>query len=143
MFKNYLKIALRNTFRYKGYSFINIVGLAIGMACCIMILLWIQDEISYDNLHKQSKNLYRVVEELCFSGKKCFLYARTPRGLAPALKSEFPEIKNVTRFLPGGEILVAHEKKRFYEKGVAMVDPTFLDMFSFGSPLFALIITIR
>lgn len=60
MFKNYLKIALRNIKRHKGYSFINIVGLAIGMACCIMILFWVQDELSYNKFHEKADSLYLV-----------------------------------------------------------------------------------
>lgn len=59
MFKNYIKIALRNIKKHKGYSFINIAGLAIGMACCILILLWVQDETGYDQFHKRRSELYR------------------------------------------------------------------------------------
>ena len=60
MLRNYLKIALRNMKRYKGYSFINICGLAIGMACCILILLYVTDELSYDNYHEKGDRIYRI-----------------------------------------------------------------------------------
>ena len=60
MLKNYLKIALRNIKRHKGYSFINITGLAIGMACCLFITIWVLDELSYDKFHENAANLYRI-----------------------------------------------------------------------------------
>ncbi|MFC1492697.1 ABC transporter permease, partial [candidate division KSB1 bacterium] len=60
MFKNYLKIAFRNLIKQKGFSFINIAGLAVGMACCIFILLWVQDELSYDRFHENADVLFRV-----------------------------------------------------------------------------------
>lgn len=68
MFNNYLKIALRNIFKHKGYSLINIVGLAIGMACCLLILLYIQDELSYDRYHENADRIYRVIEEVRLEG---------------------------------------------------------------------------
>ena len=68
MFKNYFKIALRNIRRYKTYSFINIIGLAIGMACCIMILLYVQDELSYDSYHANADHIYRLIAQGKSSG---------------------------------------------------------------------------
>ena len=82
MLKNYLKIALRNIRRHKGYSFINIAGLAIGMAACILILLWVQDELSYDRFHKKSNHLYRVFAEFTYANEN---WAVTPIPLAPAI----------------------------------------------------------
>ncbi|MGB3863131.1 MAG: ABC transporter permease [Candidatus Aminicenantaceae bacterium] len=64
MIKNYIKIALRNLSRHKGYSFINIAGLAIGMACCILILLWVQDELSFDRFHKNADSIYHFMDEV-------------------------------------------------------------------------------
>jgi len=68
MFNNYLKIALRNIFKHKGYSLINIIGLAIGMACCLLILLYVQDELSYDRYHENADRIYRVIEEVRLEG---------------------------------------------------------------------------
>lgn len=68
MIKNYLKIALRNIRNHKGYSFINIFGLAVGMACCILILLWVQDELSYDRFHEHRDRIYRVALGASVSG---------------------------------------------------------------------------
>ena len=68
MLKNYLKIAVRNIKRNKIYSFINIAGLAIGIACCLLILLYIQDELSYDRFHKNADRIYRINTDLKFGG---------------------------------------------------------------------------
>ena len=78
MFKNYLKIAVRNIGKYRGYSFINITGLALGLACCILILLWIQDELSYDRFHENSNTIYRVVEDQLNQDSDIFPVAATP-----------------------------------------------------------------
>ncbi len=67
MIKNYIKIALRNIKRHKGYSLINIAGLAIGIACCILILLWVQDELSYDRFHENAGDIYRVIQDINFT----------------------------------------------------------------------------
>ncbi|GAJ10385.1 unnamed protein product, partial [marine sediment metagenome] len=68
MIKNFIKIALRNITKHKGYSFINITGLAVGMACCLLITIWVLDELSYDRFHENSQNLYRVEENQDYSG---------------------------------------------------------------------------
>jgi len=126
MFKNYLKIALRNIKRHKGYSFINIAGLAIGMAACILILLWVQDELSYDRFHKSSDHLYRVFAEFTYANEN---WAVTPIPLAPALKKDFPEIVDAVRFRRYSTLIEKDEKK-FNERG-AYVDPSFLTTFDF------------
>jgi len=126
MFKNYLKIALRNIKGYKVYSFINIAGLTIGMAACILILLWVQDEMSYDRFHKNASHLYRVFAEFTYHNEN---WAVTPIPLAPAAKAEFPEIVDAVRYRPASSLIEKDEKK-FNERG-AFVDPTFLTTFSF------------
>ena len=68
MFKNYVLIGLRNTLKHKGYSFLNILGLAIGIACCILIFLYVRDELSYDKYHRNSDRIYRVAEEVRSEG---------------------------------------------------------------------------
>jgi putative ABC transport system permease protein len=129
MFKNYLKIALRNIRRHKGYSIINIAGLAIGMAVCILILLWLQDELSYDKFHLNARNIYRV-NKIWRKGEIAH-YATTPPALSPYLKKDFPEIKNSTRFYPIGNFAFRYKDKSFYENTGAFVDATFFDIFSF------------
>jgi predicted permease len=130
MIKNYLKIALRNIRRHKGYSFINITGLAIGMACCLLITIWVLDELSYDTFHENAGTLYRVEENQDYSGRKFHVYS-TPYPLAPALKDEIPEIKEATRYVYAGGLLIRHEEKSFFEDYTWAVDPSFLHMFTF------------
>jgi len=92
MFKNYLKTAFRNLTHHKGYSLINIAGFAIGIACCILILLWVQDELSFDRFHENLDSLHRVVEEQHYSDGTIFPIARTPYPVGPALVADYPEI---------------------------------------------------
>ncbi|MCP4726578.1 MAG: FtsX-like permease family protein [bacterium] len=130
MYKNYLKIAIRNIIRQKGYSFINIFGLTLGMASCILIMLWVFDELSYDKFHENSENLYRVELDTGSEGTIFHIYV-TPYPLAPVLKTDFPEIIDASRFIELSRIIVKHEETGFYESGVVGVDPSFFSMFSF------------
>jgi ABC-type antimicrobial peptide transport system permease subunit len=141
MFKNYMKVACRNITRYKGFSFINITGLAVGMACCILIFLWIRDEQSYDQFHENGENLYIVATHIKY-GSRTATSSGTPSALGPALKNEYPEVVNSVRFSNGPHALYfAYKDKKFREE-VEAVDPSFLQMFSFpmvlGNPETAL-----
>lgn len=131
MLKNYLKTAIRNLTRHKGYSLINIAGFAIGIACCILILLWVQDETSFDRFHENLDSLQRVVEEQHYSDGTIFPIARTPYPVGPALVADYPEIVNFTRFTPFWRTLLEYVDKSFYERGFAFADPSLLEMFSF------------
>jgi len=130
MLKNYIKTALRNIIRHKGYSFINITGLAIGMACCLLICLWIQDELSFDRFHAHTQSLFRVEFDQNYSGKD-FHVNVTPYPMARALEAEIPEIEYASRYSGMGELLFRSDEKIFYEDNVKAVDPAFLEMFSF------------
>src|SRR6478736_7631778 len=126
MIKNYFKIAFRNIVRHKAFSFINIIGLSIGMACSILILLWVQDERSYDRFHTNADQTYRV---LASAGD--FRAAVNPAGMPAGLKKEMPQIKNTVRLSkPSNELFEVGEKK-FEEKRVFFVDSTFFEVFSF------------
>lgn len=131
MFKNYLKIALRNFFKQKVYSAINIFGLSLGLACCILIMLYIQDELSYDRFHENADQIYRVVVE--FRDKDVpDHFAHTPAPLAPAMLQEFPEILNAVRFSTWwSHELIAYQDKQFWEDGLIMADPSIFDVFTF------------
>ncbi|MFC1493615.1 ABC transporter permease, partial [candidate division KSB1 bacterium] len=122
MFKNYLKTTIRSIKRQKTYSIINISGLAIGMACCVFILMWVQDELSYDSFHRNSDELYRVTNSWGWV---------TPQPLAATLKKDYPEVVNSTRFIVRDGRLVGHEENTFYEDGVGFADHAFLEMFDF------------
>ena len=130
MLKNYFKIALRNLWKHKGYSFINIAGLAVGMACALFILLWVQDELSYDRFHANARTLFRVEQDQK-GGQGKFHVNVTPYGMRDALKAEIPEIRDATRSARTGTLLVRQGEKAFYENRVTAVDPSFLQMFTF------------
>jgi putative ABC transport system permease protein len=130
MFKNYLKITLRITRQHKEYSFINIAGLALGIACCLLILFWVQDELSFDRFHENADHLYRIIEDLNFEDETLHI-ARTPSAVAPALLEEIPEVINSTIYLPAPSLLVTHGENNFYENGVPFASPSFLEMFTF------------
>jgi ABC-type antimicrobial peptide transport system permease subunit len=139
MIKNYFKIVFRNIQRHPGYSFINIGGLAVCMACGLLILLWVQDELRFDDFHANSERLFRVVQEAEHSGRKVDL-CRTPPNLQPVLKTDYPEIEAATRCF-SSRIEFTYEMRRF-EESVYLVDQDFLTMFSFplieGDPATAL-----
>lgn len=130
MFKNYIKITLRNLKKYKGYSFINIAGLSVGMACFILILLFVQYEFSYENHHEQADRIYRVhVEQHRPDG--VFRTRTSPVPLAKTLYEELPEVLEYTRFQAFGNLLVRFGDKKFYENEVGFSNPGILNMFSF------------
>ncbi|MCP4727647.1 MAG: ABC transporter permease, partial [bacterium] len=124
MLKNYIKIAFRNLFRQKGYSFINISGLAAGMACCILILLWVQDELSFDEFHENKNELYRIVVN-----SQDTWSTSSPWALAPILKEEFPDILKATRVAFRTRML-KYQDTQYFDQGV-FADADFLDMFTF------------
>ncbi len=135
MIKNYLKIAFRNLTRQKGYSFINITGLAVGMACAIFILLWVQDELNYDGFHEKKDNIFRVVTLFHEEGGT-FHGAQTPAPVASFLKNNFPEIQEATTvnfgWLTGNSRnIIKFGEKKFYTDDLILTDPAFFDIFSF------------
>lgn len=129
MIRNYLKIALRNLLKNKVYSFINITGLALGMACSLMIMLWVQDEVAMDAFHTNSTRLYRVMENQYYSGK-IETYASTPGILAENIVKDIPEIEKASQFLWEEAPLFTVGNNFDKEKG-RYVQGDFLTMFSF------------
>jgi putative ABC transport system permease protein len=130
MFKNYFKVAVRNIKRHKGYSFINITGLAIGMACCLLISLWVLDELSFNRFHTNVDQLYRVEFDQNYSGK-LFHVNVSPYPMAKALEAEIPEIDHAVRITGMGELLVRYGDKMLYQDGIMAVDQAFLEIFTF------------
>jgi len=130
MIRNYFKIAFRNIWRHKGYSFINIFGLAIGLACCLLILLWVQDELGYDTFHAQANNLYRVEQDQDYSGRLYHVNV-TPWPCIPAWKEEIPEVVDATRYGWCGGRSFRFGEKSFMENEVQAVDPAFFTMFDY------------
>ena len=140
MIKNYFKIAFRNIRRSKGFSLINISGLAIGMASSILILLWVQFELSYDKFHQNYHHIYRVMSY----GTKYMIdgFEGTPPPFAPAIGEQIPGIMNTLRLMDVQKMVVKYEDKVFYEKKMILTESSFFEMFSFpflrGDPQTAL-----
>ena len=132
MIKNYLTVAIRNIARNKTFSAINIFGLAIGMACCILILLYVQDELSYDQHHEHADRIYRVAIEAKVAGVLSH-YAITPLPMGPALVKDYPEVIEAVRFSRADpKTLVGDQHGHFfYENGVVFTDPNFFEVFNF------------
>ena len=122
MFKNYFKIALRNVWGNKIFSFINIFGLAISMACSLVIFLFVQDETSYDRFHKDANNIYRVVKKFINDDGTSVPDATTPPALAPAMQREIPDVICATRLFAnpdwGQNFLFKYEDKKFNEQKI-------------------------
>jgi len=131
MLRNYLVVALRNMLRHKGYSFINVVGLAVGMACFILILLWVRDELSYDKFHLNADKLYLVTDYEKYADGDELTFSVNPPELAPTLISEYPEIVDAARYRTMGGLIVRSDGNSFGEDGLTFADPSFFSMFSF------------
>ena len=130
MIKNYFKTAWRNLWKNKVYSTINVIGLSIGMAACIAILLFVFYERSFDKFH--TKNIYRLNEVQKFEGMVAAQkVALSMYPMAPTLKAEFPEIKNYTRINGAGSVPLNYGEKKIYVDRVCFVDSTFLQIFDF------------
>lgn len=141
MFGNYLKSALRNIKRHKGYAFINVAGLAIGMACCLLIIMYVATELSYDRYHTKSGRICRLGLDATMGGT----HVVTPISnvpSAPAMVETYPEVLNAVRFRKISKISIQAGDKIFYENGVMFADHTVFDVFSFrmlqGDPAAAL-----
>ncbi|MFC1563335.1 ABC transporter permease [candidate division KSB1 bacterium] len=130
MFKNYLKIAIRNILRQKGFSLISISSLAIGMACCILLMFWVHDELSYDSFNENIDSLYRVIKE-DRTVDPVQRSASLPTPVIPAMKDGYPEILKAARYRTMGKTLAAHEDSKRFEMNGAFGDQEIFDMFSF------------
>jgi len=130
MFKNYLKIALRQIKKYKGFSFINIVGLTLGMACCILILLWVQDELSYEDFHKKADRIARVVTKINFDSGEILRTTRSIPPLANALKEDYPEIEDAVRFYRMNRSTIKVNEDIYYDNMLIFADPNVFNVFT-------------
>jgi putative ABC transport system permease protein len=141
MFINYLKVSVRNLLRNKGYSFINIVGLAVGMACCALIMLWVIDELSYDRYHENAENIYRVTYRFDRPNYNPH-FARSPYGYVNSLPEEYPEVLDLIRFHHDEQIVVKKDEIKINETRFYNTDPNVFEVFSFellkGDPRTAL-----
>ena len=142
MFKNYFLSAYRNIVADKFYSFINIVGLAVGIVCTIFIILYIQDELTYDKHHTNHERIYRLESDFTIQNKHD-KFAITSLPLAKAFQTECPEIEKTVRFLGTDEFLFRYNEKEFFERDLLWADSTVFDIFTYpfiyGNPKTALV----
>jgi len=133
MIRNYFKMAWRSLLKQKGFSFINIFGLATGMACSLLIFLFVKDETSYDRFHHDAGHIYRVVKDFVNDDGSRLPDATTPPALAPAMQKDIPEIAITTRVFPGwgANFLIKYGDKKISEDKLYRVDSSFFDVFTF------------
>ncbi|HEV7334194.1 MAG TPA: ABC transporter permease [Flavisolibacter sp.] len=133
MLKNYLKVAIRSLLKRKGYSLINVLGLATGMAVCLLIVLFVKSELSFDRHHERGENIYRVALDRIYPGR-ISSYSMIPLSIGPAMQKEFPEVKQCTRVFNftggGGNFFMRVGDKTYEEKNVLAVDSNFFQVFS-------------
>ncbi|MBO6523576.1 MAG: ABC transporter permease [Balneolaceae bacterium] len=138
---NYLKIALRNLRRNPAYSFINIFGLSIAIACCVLVLLFILQEFSYDKYHENTEDVYRVVKTRETSDGE-YYSARSQVPLGPGIEEAFPEVEQSVRFWRSFQPVLGYENNFFNESKLYFTDPEVFDLFTFeflrGNPASAL-----
>jgi putative ABC transport system permease protein len=128
MFIHIFKLCLRNIKRNKTFTFINVSGLVLGLACCMLLLLWVQDEISYDRFHEHGKHIYRIIEKNQYESGISYS-AITPAPIAPLIKSQVPEVTDFARFWP--ETLTFKLGDKSFPLWSGIIDPSFLKIFSF------------
>src|SRR4051812_10276532 len=127
MFRNYLIVALRNLVRHKLYSVINIGGLAVGLACAILIILFVRDELSYDKWIPGSENLWRAEVTYHVPGRSDpIVTAQSPIPIPMAMRDQLPEVTGATRLVREGMTLTAGDRQ--FSQNIGVVDPNFLQM---------------
>ncbi|WP_234573167.1 ABC transporter permease [Rhodohalobacter sp. 614A] len=132
MLKNYFKIAFRNLFKHKVYSFINIFGLAVGIACCLLIGLYVQNEWSYDSFHSKSDRIYRAWSHEDYGNDEIYFNSTTPIILASTLENNIPEVEATSRFSNLTNLVKRPDQDESTSETISMVDPTFFKMFDFS-----------
>jgi putative ABC transport system permease protein len=133
MFRNYLKVAVRNILKHKFFAAINIVGLVIGMTCCFLIFVYVKDELSYDRFHRDSQNIYRVGLQGKIAGQEIFT-TNSSIPLAPTMQVEIPGVEEVMRMIPAtgsSGIAFRYDDKAIPEQKVFYADSNFFNFFSF------------
>lgn len=129
MIKNYLKVAFRNLWEHKSFSAINIFGLAVGIATCLLIIVFVMDELSYDKFNKKADRIYRVDGDINFGGTH-FILAVAPDPMGATLKKDFPQVEQYVRFRDYGGFRVKKDNENLQENKVIHVDSTLFDVFT-------------
>src|SRR6187551_1518676 len=128
MFRNYFKIALRYLMRYKTYTAINILGLAVGITCCVLIMLFVRSEFSYDRFNTKADRIYSVWQEEKFQGQD-FVNTVTPIPMGPAMQSSLPEIEAMCRVYQTNTLIKIGNNS--FNENITIVDPTLFKIFDF------------
>ena len=132
MIKNYLRVALRNLLRHKGYAFLNILGLAVGIAAAALIFLYVRSELSYDEFHNNADRTYRVVADWSNQGDSQIHQLGTPFVLAQTIREKYPQVESITQICgPLGDFVVRRGRKAVKMFDVYAAEPSFFDVFSF------------
>lgn len=128
MLQNYIKITFRNIRKYKGYSFINICGLAIGIVCCLLIYLFVSEELSYDKYHKDKERIFRIATKF---ETKTFAdnWAAIGPAVGPYVKRDFPQVENAARIFHIEQPLIKRHKNMFHEENIFYTDFTTVHFF--------------
>src|ERR1700712_5495131 len=129
MFKNYFKVALRNLWKNKAFSAINIIGLASGLAVCLLIVLYVVDELSYDKYNVNADRIYRVDADIYFNNTSA-IFAVAPDPLALTLKREYPVVEEMARVNYQNDILIKKGNDNVPDRDAAYVDSTFFKVFT-------------
>src|ERR1700742_1100319 len=128
MIRNYIKTAFRNLMKNKGFTFINVFGLTLGLATCLLIVFYVFDELSYDRYNTKADRIYRVNMDLKYGGTtSSFAVAQPP--LAAAVMNNFPEVESVVRITRSDGTRIKKGNEIFTEKTVAYADPGIFDVF--------------
>lgn len=129
MLRNYIKIALRNHIKRTGYTVINMLGLTLGLAACILLILYLQHELSFDRFHSKYERTYRIIERRNTASQQGQLAGETSPMVATHIRSDMPEVETATRLFRFGRYTVEHKANRFYEGDYLFAEPTFFDVF--------------
>jgi len=132
MIKNYFKVAIRNLLKHKGYTFINILGLAVGIAASVLIFLYIIHEMSYDKFHEKADKTYRITADWSNDGDSRIHQLGTPYVLAQTIREKYPQVEAITQITgPIMDVIIRYRDTAFKETDAFCADPTFFDVFSF------------
>lgn len=131
MIKNYFKTAWRNLWKNKVFSLINILGLSLGMGACLLILQYVNFQLSFDHFNKNAANIYRVINDRYQNNKLIQHGTITYSGVGKAMQDDYPEVVNHARVLPQGDVIVTYDDKKIPKQNAYAVDNSFLSMFTF------------
>src|SRR5690242_18255873 len=131
MLRNYFKTAWRNLMKNKTFSLINIAGLSIGMAACLLILQYVSFQLSFDQFNKNADDIYRIYNDRYQNGKLVQHGTITYSAIGRAMQDDFPEVINHTRVFPFGKVIITNGNKKIGDQNVLAVDNSFLTMFSY------------